>query len=561
MQQIPIDLSSLTPEERQQFADTPEVLSPSEDVCCLYLRYSSDRQTEQSIEGQLRDLISHCKSNRYRIAAVYVDRAISAHASMDNRPAFMQMLSDSARSPWSIVLVWKLDRFARKREDSAVAKMRLRKNGVRVESAKENISKNPEGIILESVLEGIAEYYSAELSQKIKRGMNESALKGQAIGGSVPLGLRIEKKKWEIDPLTAPLVKEAFQRYAAGESAAAICDDFNNRGFRSSKGAKFNKSSFKSLFKNEKYIGVYKFKDIRVENAIPSIVDADTWAAVQSRLKVNAEAPARGKAKVAYLLAGKIFCGRCGSPMRGESGHGKSGRTYNYYACGGRKSKSGCKKKPMIKDWIENIVVKDALECLTPEMIDYISTVAARQSEDDIRQLTQIPAIQKKVTDLSSRINNLLKALEAASSAPDSVLVRISELEDQKKALEAQLITEERSVVRLKKEKVSFWLTGLKNGQIDLETQKAMLLDLFVNSVTIWDNGPDGITVTTAYNLTQLPTKTFKIPVSDPPSAGSDLESTAPPFATNPNTVSASNPNSMTVIGIVFVRTKCHALP
>ncbi len=550
MQQIPIDLSALTPEERQQFAQAPEVLAAAEDVCCLYMRYSSDRQTEQSIEGQLRDLIHHCRVNHYRIGAVYVDRAISAHASMDTRPAFMQMLEDSAHSPWSIVLVWKLDRFARRREDSAVAKMRLRKNGVRVESAKENISKNPEGIILESVLEGIAEYYSAELSQKIKRGMNESALKGQAIGGSVPLGFKIENKRWAIDPLTAPLVQEAFRRYADGETAAAICDDFNSRGFRTSKGAMFNKSSFKSLFRNEKYIGVYKFKDHRVEGAIPPIVDEETWRSVQSRLKVNAAAPARGKAKVNYLLAGKIFCGHCGNPMRGESGHGKSGRTYNYYSCGGRKSKSGCKKKPLSKDWIENVVVQDALECLTPEMIDYISTEAARQSEEEIRQVTQIPAIRKKVADLSAKINNLLRALEAASSAPESVLARISELEAQKKGLEAQLRDEERSVIRLEKDKVSYWLSSLRDGDIPADTQRAMLLDLFVNSVTVWDNDPDGITITTAYNLTQLPTKTFHLPVSG--SECSDLGLSTPPFAANPNPE---------IVGIVFVMTKRHALP
>ena len=179
MQTIPIDLSALTPEERQQFADNPSVLSSDcEAVCCLYMRYSSDRQTEQSIEGQLRELIAYCKHHSYRVAAIYVDRAISAHASMDKRPAFQQMLSDSARSSWKTVLVYKLDRFARNREDSAIARMRLRKNGCNVESAKEGISKNPEGVILEALLEGMAEYYSLELSQKITRGMRVSAIKG-----------------------------------------------------------------------------------------------------------------------------------------------------------------------------------------------------------------------------------------------------------------------------------------------------------------------------------------------------------------------------------------------
>ena len=278
MQMIPIDLSALTASEQRQFAENPSVLSTDCDVvCCLYMRYSSDRQTEQSIEGQLRELLTFCKQFRYRVAAIYVDRAISAHASMEKRLAFQQMLSDSSRAAWKTVLVYKLDRFARNREDAAVARMRLRKNGCNVESAKEGISKNPEGVILESILEGMAEYYSLELSQKITRGMRESALKGQAVGGSVPLGYKIEKKKWVLDPLTAPLVSEAFTRYADGETVADICTDFNARGYRTAKGAQFNKSSFKNIFRNEKYIGVYKYRDIRMEDALPRIVEDDVW--------------------------------------------------------------------------------------------------------------------------------------------------------------------------------------------------------------------------------------------------------------------------------------------
>lgn len=110
MQTIPIDLSVLTADERRQFAENPQVLSASCDaVCCLYMRYSSDRQSEQSIEGQLRELIAYCRKHDYRIAAVYVDRAISAHASMEKRPDFQRMLTDSARAPWKTVLVYKLE--------------------------------------------------------------------------------------------------------------------------------------------------------------------------------------------------------------------------------------------------------------------------------------------------------------------------------------------------------------------------------------------------------------------------------------------------------------------
>ena len=176
---FPIDLSMLTEEEIDQFREDSTTLYEGAVDVALYLRFSSERQKEQSIEGQLRDCISYCKRKGYRIVAIYVDRATTARKDVEKRVYFQQMISDSVHREWQYVIVWKLDRFSRNREDSAVFKMRLRKNGVKVESATENISKNPEGIILEAVLEGIAEYYSADLSQKITRGMRESALKCQ----------------------------------------------------------------------------------------------------------------------------------------------------------------------------------------------------------------------------------------------------------------------------------------------------------------------------------------------------------------------------------------------
>lgn len=554
MQTIPVDLSALTAEERKQLEENPGVFSADCDsVCCLYMRYSSDRQTEQSIEGQLRELISYCKQHHYRIAAIYVDRAVSAHASMEKRPSFQQMLSDSARAPWKTVLVYKLDRFARNREDAAIARMRLRKNGCNVESAKEGISKNPEGVILESILEGMAEYYSLELSQKITRGMRESAMKGQAVGGSIPLGYKIENKKWVLDPLTAPLVEEAFTRYADGATIADICNDFNARGYRTAKGAKFNRSSFKNIFRNEKYIGVYKYQDIRVENSIPRIVSDDTWRRVQSRLKVNEEAPARGKAKVPYLLAGKIFCGHCGAPMVGECGRGKGGRTYNYYSCATRKKSRSCDKKPVPKDWIEDIVVQDALAVLTDEIIEYVATVAAQQSEEEIQQNTNIPAIQQQIADIERKVRNLTKAIESSDTAPDALVTRIAELESQKKGLTAQLIEEQHSVVRLTKEMVMVFLHAVKEQCVPVETQKHVLIGILVNSITIYDDDEPGyIRFKTAYNLSQIPSKTYRFPTPGE-SKCSDIGRSSPPLEYNPNTI--------TVIGMVFLQTKRHALP
>ncbi len=178
----------------------------------IYARYSSDNQREESIEGQLRECLSYAEKNNLKIVNHYIDRAFSART--DDRPAFRQMIQESEKKEFSIILVWKLDRFSRDRYDSAYYKHQLKKNGVRVLSATENISEGPEGIILESMLEGMAEYYSAELAVKVRRGQQENALKCRSNGGVLPLGYCVSKDHtFEIVPEKAAIVREIFTRY------------------------------------------------------------------------------------------------------------------------------------------------------------------------------------------------------------------------------------------------------------------------------------------------------------------------------------------------------------
>ena len=206
----------------------------------IYARYSSDNQREESIEGQIRECTAFAEKNDITVLKHYIDRAYSART--DHRPAFQEMIKDSDKHLFDMVIVWKLDRFSRDRYDSAHYKHILKKNGVKVISAKEHISEGPEGIILEAMLEGYAEFYSAELSEKIHRGQKENALKGKNNGGGVPLGYLLDKKaqKLAIDPTTAPLVVEVFEKYADGKTVRSIVENFNARGLKTKKGQPFN---------------------------------------------------------------------------------------------------------------------------------------------------------------------------------------------------------------------------------------------------------------------------------------------------------------------------------
>lgn len=538
-----IDLSMLTVAEIKQIDDNKTVLTDGDKDCAVYMRYSSDRQTEQSIEGQLRDIITHCIQKGYRIRDVYVDRATSANKEVEKRLSFQKMIKDSVKHRWSYVLVWKLDRFARNRNDSTTYKIKLKQNGVKVVSVTENISETPEGIILESVLEGLAEYYSAELSQKITRGLRESALKCRSIGASVPLGYKIENHHYVIDPLTAPIVKEAFELYAQGTSAAEIKRIFEEKGYRSSKGAHFNKSSFKTILSNQKYIGNYIYKDMVIEGGMPAIVDRELFDKVQNRLKEVAKAPAREKAHVDYLLSGKAFCGHCGNTLVGDCGTSKTGAVHYYYTCLSRKSRGNCRKKSIRKDLLEDCIAKDTLELFTAEFIEKLADVAVSQSEAEVLQNTRLPELQKKLSDQKKTISNIISAIEKGV-ASDTLINRLSELEKEKKETELAIAEEGKDVIVLDKYQVIYWLEKFKDGDIHDDKFKRLLFDLLINRVTVWDV-PDGFKVTITYNLTSQTPRTVQVPKS------SDLSSQRPLLDAYPNSY---------VAGFWFVHTKIHSL-
>ena len=243
----------------------------------IYARYY---QREESIEGQLRECQAFAKKNDITLLEPYIDRALSAKT--DHRPNFLKMIKDSAAKKFDVVIVWKLDRFSRNRVDSAHYKYVLRKNGVKVISATESISEGSEGILLESVLEGIAEYYSAELSEKVVRGLTENALKCKYNGGTLPIGYTVDENQFfQIDPVAAPAVLDAFKKYAKGATMQEITDELNIKGIRTVRGTKISLNTVTRMLHNRRYIGEYQYRDVVVPNGIPAIVPAKLFEQVQ----------------------------------------------------------------------------------------------------------------------------------------------------------------------------------------------------------------------------------------------------------------------------------------
>ena len=400
----------------------------------IYARYSSHAQKDASIEQQIRECRKYAREHDLQIVGEYCDHALSGTS--DKRPQFIKMIKDSEKGHWQRVLVYKIDRFARNRYDSAMYKVRLRKYGVKVTSVMEPIPEGPEGILLESVLEGSAEYYSANLSQNILRGMHDNALACKVNNGALALGFeKGPDGRFAIVPEEAEIVREIYRMYADGMNTTEISAVLNARGVRTSRGARWNKNSLHTILRNERYAGVYIWKEVRVEGGIPAIISRELFDEVQDRLKRVARAPAAARTDVDYLLTGKLYCGHCGSAMVGESGAGKSGRKFYYYNCVKRKREKACQKKQVRKDWIEELVVRETRErCLTDEMIAVIVDAALELQERE-KDDSVLRGFETELADVQKAIGNMIKAIEQGIITP-STKQRLDELEERRSELE-----------------------------------------------------------------------------------------------------------------------------
>ena len=451
----------------------------------IYARYSSDNQREESIEGQVRECLEYAERNDITVLCNYIDRAMSARTA--DRPEFQRMIRDSEKHLFDVVLVWKLDRFSRDRYDSAHYKHILKKNGVKVLSAKENISEGPEGIILESMLEGYAEYYSAELSQKIHRGQKENALKCRNNGGNTPLGYMVGPEGvLVLDPMTAPLVTEIFTRYDEGETISEITNSLKERGLKTKKGCDFKVGSISLILKNRKYIGEYKYQDIVVPHGIPAIVDEELFDRIQKKMEKNKRAPAHFKATEEYLLTTKLFCGTCGRMMAGESGiSATKGVKHCYYKCGGAKRKLGCKRKAVRKEWIERAAVLVTVNrVLKDQEIDRIAdAIVVLQEQDD----PTLPALNRQLADCEKAIENMLNAIQMGILT-ESTKERLEQLEEQKKNLKLSILQTQIQRPRYTKPQIVDWISRFKYGNVNDPSYQRQIIDIFINAIYVFDD-------------------------------------------------------------------------
>ncbi len=466
----------------------------------IYARYSSHNQTEQSIEGQLKVCYEYAKQNNLTVINEYIDRAITGTS--DNREQFQKMIKDSEKKKFQGVLLYQLDRFGRNDIEAAINENILNKNGVELISAKVNFSKDPSGKLLKGVIRSINQYYSDELSVKVKRGMDINADKCYYNGGSVPLGLKLEivekmngpfskkiyKKKYAIDEEKAPMIQKIFDMYINDNTMADIIRYLNKQQIKTSQGKEFNKNSIRTIILNKKYIGIYSYKGKEVKGAIPSIIEEDVFYKAQEKLLKNKQAPARKRAKTPYLLTTKLFCGTCKEMFVGVSGTSKNGKLHCYYSCkGGWKHK--CSRKNISKDYIEDLVIEQARNILTNENINIIAKGIVEYSKKQ-EDRTNLKRLQKLLTKKKQARNNLLDSLKKCNIdiVKNTIFEEIQKVEQEKVEIQNQIREEENSYIKLTVSEIRTFLKLVRKGSAEDFKYRQILINVLIYKIYVYDN-------------------------------------------------------------------------
>ena len=495
-----------------------------------YARYSSAGQRDVSIEQQLADIRAFAKREGFTIVHEYADHARSGFKNVSARTAFQSMMASAESGSFDTVISWKVDRFGRNREESALYKGRLRRFGVRVLYAMEPIPEGSAGVLLEGMLEATAEWYSRTLSENVTRGMTDNAHRCLYNGTRILGYRRGPDGRYAIQPEEAAVVRFIFDRYASGFSAARIGRQLNDQGVTTARGLPFTPEGIMRIIKNVRYTGTYIWRDVRVPDGMPAIVERSVFEEAQRMIGKTARHIEQGA--VDYLLTGKAFCGECGAAMIGDSGTSRDGTRHHYYTCQAKKARKGCTKKSHKKDALESAVVDFILDhVLSDDQIEKTADAVMALQAEELKS-SPLSAMEAEYAEVQKKIDNINDAI-AAGIWNTSTSAKLKILEDEAETLRISVETLRYSQAQLiDRDRVIFFLHRFTKGDRNDPLLRRHVIETFVNAVYVFDDHLDlvinNVEGANRFPLSDLP--------SDPPPECSDNSLSGVPIVTHPNT-------------------------
>jgi len=427
-------------------------------IAAAYVRVSTDDQIEYSPMVQLEGIKDFAEKNGYHIPEefIFADEGISGRTA-EKRPAFMEMIRQARKKSNHIqyIIVHKYDRFARSKEDAVLYKALLKKDGVKVLSVKEPIPQDDKfAVIYESMLEAMAEYYSLNLSEEVKKTMVKKAEMGE-YQGRTPYGYRKENKQLVIVPEEAKVVRYIFEEYASGRTIFSITRSMNDFGWKTARNTQFDTRTLTYILHNPVYKGYCRwtptgrtdrnFKNpdsLIVKGKWEPIVSEELWQSVADRLdKIVATAYTHSQyeSKGRHWISGLVKCSACGRSLSICSGYNKPS-PYFYFQCGGYLH-GRCKVSHSVSSRILIPSVLNALENIANDGDAYSYTISRRKKDDN----GELSALDNRISKAKKRLSNAKAAyldgidtLEEYKSNKTTIEEEIQTLEEKKSALLAK---------------------------------------------------------------------------------------------------------------------------
>lgn len=420
-----------------------------------YGRYSTDRhQTDNSIAYQRDAIERFCEKNKLEMVRMYADEAITG--TNTNRSGLQDLLQDAQCKAFDAVIIYDQSRLSRHVKDWYTLRETLRELEIPLYSCTEELDNSGEGgasFLSEGVRALFNHQFVLDVRAKTISGQAAKARTGVFLGGTPPLGYDVVKQQYVINRSEAEAVKLIYEMYLSGHGYGQIVDELKSRGIRSKRGAVISNNALFAILRNERYTGVYTWNKhktkylnkwaggkenpdaIRIEGAVPQIIDRQTWEKVQQIMDTN-KRKGSNTAKTEYILSGLLKCGECGASFVGVTRTSGRGYKTRYYICGAKQRKRTCENKNINADDLEVLVCslleRDLLnEVIIGRLADDVLSVYKDNSGDQEK-------IARDIAECDTAINNLYKAIEKGLDAEDT-LARIGEWKTKKKTLEIEL--------------------------------------------------------------------------------------------------------------------------
>lgn len=446
-------------------------------IAVIYARYSSAKQNDESIEQQVECCEEYAKQHGLKVVQVYADRATTG--TTDKRESFQRMVRDSATRTFTTIIAYKSNRISRKMLQAMSYEEQFSRNGVRIVYAKEEYGDTVTGRYMLRSMMNLNQFYSENLAEDVKRGMNMGAKEGKAM--SMPIfGYKIENGQFVIDSERADTVRRIYNMYAEGSSIAEITKSVSS--VLRPNGKHLVEHSIRDMLNKPIYCGEYEWNGIKYEN-VPAIIDKDLYDRVQESRRKRTKHPQRHISEEPYVLSGAVRCALCNELFVGYSGKSHTGKKFKYYKC----KNPACPRRYIRKDKLEQVVFDETKKfCLNGSMLKqaakqtYQYMLKMSQSDEDIAELKQT------ISECDKKIANIVVAVESGIYSPE-IGTRLTELRQAKEEAEQEL--KHRSTpFNLTEKDVEKYLTEYARHAYDSNEDHAQkVLTSFINRIEVYD--------------------------------------------------------------------------